>query len=60
LQDVVGPAELFHFLAQLDELVVLGGRRPLPPSGVDLGLLHPEAQRLGADAELVGDADTTP
>ena len=55
LEDVVGPAELLVLLAQPLQLVALGGASAPFAAGVDLGLLDPQAQRLGADAQLAGD-----
>ena len=51
----MGPPQLAHLPLQLSgPLAVLAGG-PRPGAAVDLGPLDPDAQRLGMDAQLVGD-----
>jgi hypothetical protein len=56
LQDLAGPAELFVLPLELAHPDPFLGRETGPGAPVDLGLADPGAERLGADAELVGDA----
>ncbi len=54
LEDLVGPAQLADLpFEQLHPLALLG-RQPGPLAAIDLGLVDPLAQGLGADAELLG------
>ncbi len=39
---------------ELRDPLHIGRRRPRPAARVDLGLVHPDPQRLGAHAELAG------
>jgi hypothetical protein len=55
LPDLVRPSELAVLpLEQLQALALLA-REPCPPAAVDLVLVDPRPERLGADAELPGD-----
>jgi hypothetical protein len=56
LGGLVRPAELSQLFLQLGELVALVGCCSRTVAGVDLGLLHPQPERLGPHAELAGDA----
>lgn len=47
-------AQLLDLVPQLGQLSVLGARQSRTEPAVDLGLLHPETQRLEADVELAG------
>src|SRR6266511_3804053 len=60
LQDLVGAAQLTDLAFQLRDPLPLSGRHAQAAATVDLGLPHPAAQRLGADAKLAGDPGDHP
>src|SRR6266516_6201754 len=55
-QDRVGAAELGVFPFQLADPGRIRGRGPRPLARVDLGPLHPAAERVAADSQLLTDA----
>ena len=52
LEDLVGPAELAVFLLQLTRPSALARGHPRRATIVDVGLPHPQADRLGPASEL--------
>lgn len=62
LEDLIRPAQLGHFLAQLGEFLLLGGRRPVGAlAAVGFGLTHPVPQSLRVNTQVTSDvSDRTP
>src|ERR671918_605011 len=56
LEDLVGPAQLADLALQLGDAPTLLAGHPGTGAAVDLGLAHPAAQGLAADAQLAGHA----
>jgi ABC-type amino acid transport substrate-binding protein len=52
--DLVGPAQLAVVTLELLHPFTFLAGQPGAITGIDLGLAHPVAQRLGADAQLLG------
>jgi hypothetical protein len=54
-QNLIGPQQLLHLLLQAADLGALLRRDPRPHALVDIGLVHPLADRLDSEARLPGD-----
>jgi hypothetical protein len=58
LQDRIRPPQLTVLPLQLHQPTPIITRHPRPGAGIDLGLLHPAAQRIPVDTQLLPNPTT--